>query len=1125
MKRRQIIELLVIILVGFTPLLWFHGNQIILGHDSGLTLSPVSHFLDRLYAWTERFGFGNDQTYAIPGFFIHGLEALVASLGFNLQTVQKIVFIFWFLLPGLTMYYFSSKLAKKLNLTYFALPVTVLYMFNHFLLQGWFVVERTKFSVYAALPLVMAFLFDWEEGKRSSFKTALFISLTVFVLNGAASLPLFGGLILTVFSFIIFFFIKKFSRERVIQVLKLLGLTFVISAFLNAYWILPYGGYLLQSYASAVSQAGGLSGVLGWLTYVSQDSSFINIFRLQGIPEWYLNTSHPYSNVFLNNIFLIAIGFLIPIVAFLPLYLFRENSIRKKIIFFSFLALFAMMLMAGSHPPFGALYVFFVNTVPGFVAFRNPFYKFAPALWFSYAILIGFTINYFLQKIEIKRKFLSYFLYFVFSIGIIAYSFPFLNGIFFDYVVGERSTRIVVPQYVFDFGKWSDSKERLNTKVLALPATNPDNKLDVYAWGYFSISPLTSLLTNAPIINESNYMTGTERALVEQLYNMIKNNKPGWQNMAKLLGIESFLLRNDFAYNTKGSPTDNPSVYKNALNSSDVTLVKKFGEWEVYDFKDTNIADIKISSNLNYLVGESTDLGIVSSLPFFNPIEPVYVSSTPNKKTSELLKIKDKTFLISSCISCNLQHKYIDINLFVPILTRDSIFYPIIKFRNDQKEKKLIKDAEKVKYYLYRSLSDILAFDKLVIQKPDEGILLIDSIRDYGDSLEKLDKSLSNYLSGSKDIDNNFLLEASDVLRIEKTVILRNSNNIPHKDVLDLLNEKFKFEQKIAIKIDRTIERTVDEVNKKFLAFSSESQEYDFLYRPNFLNPASLTGVSLALDGKIREVKPIPISTEWFSLGKISLNKGLHKLSVVQPVENLHSGSSSAQLNSSSDFYCFTSNKIKGFKNDVFKISFQHRRLSGSRNFFTKILPGEKSPNSLDAAGDTLRSTSVWDSYKAFWPAQDYTLREDGTFYLAVCNSPTVDREEFVSTVELKDISIRRITVPDLVLYNSPSQETLIETKFTRKSQTEYSVPLDSQGKTKAIVLGESYSDNWVLSDSKDNIKFTSNGYANGFLVKDIKGTITVKYRLQDLVELGFAMSGISLVVVLVFLLKGAFKK
>ena len=91
-------EIIILCILGLTPLLWFHGSEVILGHDSGLVISPISHFFDRLYLWTYRFGLGQDQSYALAGFMIHGFEAFVASLNLGLQATQKIVLIFCFLL-------------------------------------------------------------------------------------------------------------------------------------------------------------------------------------------------------------------------------------------------------------------------------------------------------------------------------------------------------------------------------------------------------------------------------------------------------------------------------------------------------------------------------------------------------------------------------------------------------------------------------------------------------------------------------------------------------------------------------------------------------------------------------------------------------------------------------------------------------------------------------------------------------------------------------------------------------------------------------------------------------------------------------------------------------------------
>jgi len=92
--QRKHIEIIIILLLGVTPLLWFDGSKVVLGHDAGLTISPVSHFFDRLNLWTERFGLGTDQTYAVPGFFIHGFEAFVGNFVVNLQLFQKIIFRF-----------------------------------------------------------------------------------------------------------------------------------------------------------------------------------------------------------------------------------------------------------------------------------------------------------------------------------------------------------------------------------------------------------------------------------------------------------------------------------------------------------------------------------------------------------------------------------------------------------------------------------------------------------------------------------------------------------------------------------------------------------------------------------------------------------------------------------------------------------------------------------------------------------------------------------------------------------------------------------------------------------------------------------------------------------------------
>ena len=1119
MKKRQIIDIIIILVLGATPLLWLHDNQLILGHDAGLTLSPIPHFLDRLYAWTERFSFGSDQAYAMAGFFIHGLEALVSYLGFGLQEGQKIIFVFWFLLPGLTMYYFGTRLSKKLNLEYFALPASALYMFNHFLLQGWFVAERTKFSVYAALPLVMSFLFDWEDGERSTLRTSLYISLVLFILNGEASIPLFGGMLLTVFVFVLFYILKGFSIRRIRKLILLGFSSLVISGFLNAYWFLPYFNFIRQAYSSQVSQAGGFDGVLNWVNYVSENSSLFNIIRLQGIPEWYLNPLHPYSFIFLNNPLLILISFLLPMTAFASLYFIKDPSRRGKILFFSALAIVTMMFMAGSHPPFGAVYVFFINFVPGFVAFRNPFYKFAPSLWFAYAILIGFTINYFLSKfsagdifikLKVGRAIYVHAVYFAIIVVIVAYSFPFLNGSFLDYIRGERSTRITVPQYVFDFGKWSDSPDRIKVKTLSLPPPNFENNVDTYNWGYWSLSPLTSLLTNAPIVNDTGYMSLSEKTLLEALYTMMKRNDPGWKNFAHTLGIQSFLLRKDFAWDSKGSPTESYVTYKKTLQDADLVPVKKFGKWEIYNFKNSTPNVLKISDKINYIDGSVADLKSITTLSVFDPNEPLYFSSTKSKKPDEILKIRNKLFLIPSCVSCNLVHTYINLELYIPLITRDSMFYKLAEFKKKLIEKKLITQGDTVKYFLYKTLVSSLAFDKFIGQKQDRGLVL-DSVLDYGKTLEDLKVATNQFFSIQQNTQTGFFLEMSDVLRQEKAIILRNSKEIVDRETLDELSKKYSLLEEIQKLIESNSWKTVDEVSKKFIVNSIESADYDFYYRPDVSRDKKQAEVSYTLDDKAYKVKSPAYVDSWIFLGKVTLPKGQHRLSIDHPLENLYSGNPSVTIASSGEFTCAYSNQIRGLRGEVFRSTFEHRRLSGSRKFYAKILLDKEQPSPF-SRGDLLDSTSAFDIYTI-----EYAVNNDGFFRLSICSVPSLDDQGFDSAIEMKNINIRKIGVPEVVFYSaSDSKAKVVNDQDKNDSQVQYSSPIKQQG---VVVLPQSFNDNWIWTGNGDAEKFVANGYANGWIVKDDTNDILLKYDLQNLAMVGFYISGISFVISVLYLL------
>jgi len=1112
-NKKNIIELLIIIVLGLTPLLWFRGNEIIMGHDAGLTLSPVPHFLDRLYAWTDRFGFGNDQTYAIPGFFIHGLEALVALFTNDIQLVQKVTFIFWFVLPGIAMYYFASKLAKKYNLTFFALPVSVFYMFNHFLLQGWFVAERTKFSVYAALPIILALLFDWEEKKKSSLFVGILISLLLFVLNGEGSLPLFGGLIISMSVFVVWYFYQDFTKEKVKRILYLFFVIGLLSFLLQSYWILPFVYFLSHSFSAVISQAGGIGGILGWLSYVSQDSSLVNIFRLQGIPEWYQNPLHPYANTFLGNPLLVTVSYLIPVMAFFSLILYQGKEPRKIILFFSGLALFSMIFIAGSHPPLGAFYVFLVNFVPGFIAFRTPFYKFAPALWLAYAVLIGFTLNYVLQKLFMHKKVIPYLLYGLFCAVIVLYSYPFLTGSFFDYIKDLRTMRVNVPSYIYEYGRWSEGEDRINKRTLVLPPPSAAMKVDAYTWGYWSLSPLTSLLTNASVINNTGYMTEDETKLLDMLYIKMKNNEPGWENLAKLLHIHSFLLRNDFAWNLKETPADNPETYKNALTNPSLSLAKKFGQWEIYDFNDSDSKErIGVIDTLHYLEGSVKDIGSVVTLPTFMSDSVIYTSSTPATDSEELLDRAHTIYISPRCIMCNLIPPFINEALFIPTLTPDSYFYSFVQLGD--KRSRVSPDsppAVQVDYYLTKSLEDQKGAERVIDEKKSHAAIKR-SISQYVSTLEQLNIALSALVK-SNDLNNNDLLvKAYAYLRIERKNFIEKFSVISEEIEPGLTNKVYDNVQKAFALAADNAWYTNDLTNKKYIAFSPKNGSYVLAVKAESLSDARSFGsrpVTYIIDSTSITARPQDLGNGWHSLGTVDMKKGAHTIEFEDsPQRNLYTSSESAQIisNVGRGQECFSSPIIPSKSGDIFNISMDYKQRQGSAQYFFFPLQKFDSLPILNNKGLNLKQSANTEKLSTV-----YSSANNDGFYFMICPRIQSEVPRVESILEVGNIVVNKLTTPELMLINSNGSIGGNESgvKIKRKTQTSYTVETVNNFQNKILLFNATYSPNWELTGVNANI-FMANGYAKAWIIKDKTNLVEIEYKTQDLVRMGFMVSAVS---------------
>ena len=1117
----KLLEILLLIIFGLAPLLWFSSSQTILGHDAGLPIYPQVHFQDRLFSWTQRYAFGDDQVYALPGLFIHGLEALVSSTGLSVSWEQKVTFIFWFLLPGLTMFYFATKIEKKFSLRYMALPAAIFYMYNHFLLQGWFVAERTKFSLYAALPLLVALLFDWQEKRRSTLLTAIVISLVFFFLNGMASLPLFGGVIVVGIAFVIFYLIQFHNRIALLRLVTLAIISGLISLSLQAYWLLPYSDFVAHSYDQSVTFFGGVRGILGWIDYISENSSLINLLRLQGVPEWYQNPIHPYASLFLHNPFLVAVSMLIPVVAFAPLFLYKQLEVRKILLFLVFLALFSVIFIAGSHAPFGALYLLMIKFVPGFIAFRTPFYKFSPALWFSYALLVGFTLSYFLTKFEKISQLFTRAGYVFAVILIVLYSFPFLTGDFFNYMKNVRSMKTNLPSYVLDFAHWTQLPDQRNNRILMLPSPNPDGKVEAYKWGYWSLAPLSTLYSNASIINDSFYFTENEKQLLQNLYKKMRENDDDWKKVAQVLGINTIVLRNDFDWNLQGSLTEKPETYLSSLMSVGVRKIKTFGEWEVFSLDNVSTDRVKVTTKLQFFDGLGTEIGSVLSLPDIDSTIPIYASDDFASKPERLFNTSSTYLIKPLCIMCNLQLKYINPAEYAPIITRDSIFYRYIKTKGPSMP--LDGSIESLKSLTYDSYRDILELSRLIDERKSD-VIIFDSARAYLASLQLIDEQLNKYYRSSNSLDETFLFEVVSVLRNEQIelagFISKISGRYNGYEIFSFIQSGLNQVTDIRTNIESVVGITLDENIKNFSVISRMDGLFTLYFKPND-DHVSVDSLGIRLnDQEIPRMSESANKKGWYVVKNVQLHKGKNQLVILQPSYNIQGNDQNYTLQTNIRGNCFVSKDIIGNFGDVVKVTFSHRRLEGSEPFYVKFSSSSEIKNFFDAQ-DQLRSS--------FTPVQyenTYILGKEPSYNLLICNRPAENPDNFSkSQIEIENLNIYKIAVPDVLFATHISDGHSVEVNSLKVDQTHYKAVVPDE--KSVLLFDQSFDNKWKITGSNTD-HFIVNGYANAWLVNS-KGSVDITYSPQRLVRVGFVISIVSLVSIILYLmwrgLKYAIKK
>lgn len=310
---------------------------------------------------------------------------LLQSVGLPGQVTQKLVFTWAFLLlGGGSIVYLMRTLFPRIGPAGFLAPVY--YLTNSYILM---VMSGGQFGIgmaYAVTPLVLAAAVRVVEGvswRRVGWLGGLLALQIFFDLRYAyITMGLLCAFILLRLTTV------RASRLRMLgrDLLRLLLVPAGIAGIIHGFWIVPL---LVFRVNPAVQLGEAYTGTAAVRFFSFADFSHAFAWLQPNWPE----------NIFGKTFFLQPEFLILPLLAFAACWLSRQRHLslpvteRTTVLALSGMALAGAFLAKGTQEPFGAVYLYLFEHLPGFVLFRDPT-KFFVLISLSYALLIPLTVRY-----------------------------------------------------------------------------------------------------------------------------------------------------------------------------------------------------------------------------------------------------------------------------------------------------------------------------------------------------------------------------------------------------------------------------------------------------------------------------------------------------------------------------------------------------------------------------------------------------------------------------------------------------------------------------------------------------------------------------------------------------------
>lgn len=1126
------LAIFMLLLFVFTKYL-IPGGFVIAGHDSGLALESKTFLETRLYSWDERINFGEDNSLLFGSLTLHTIDYLSSLFAGTDYAGNQLNLFFWLTAMFLSALIFAYQLRALLgNVFVFIFPV--LTVFNFYIFQSLFILERAKYSLVAGSLLFLAILIRLFDKKISLIDASILSALVFTVFNGGSwlGLPLFGGLLIIVFSLIIFFLIYDFRLRNFNRSLKFLTFLFLAGTCflaLNSYSLFPYLQTFLKSDYKIIQDSLTLSSNKAWLDYISQGSSFINLFRLQGVPDWYGDKftpaqMHPFASLYINNPIMLSLSYLIPISAFASL-LFAKNPAQKRIMgLLALISMVSMVFMAATRSPLGFIYEFLFQHIPGFVIFRSSFYKFGYAFIITYSALLSFSfasiIIFFSEKVKIQflKYVLSLFFTILVFIGWFSFHYKLLDISIFNWRT-NFSTRLTVPDYVNEYKEYVKNENIENGRVLLLPPSNNSWLSDGYVWGYWSLSTIHYSLTKQAVLANSQNAIFSEANWLEPLYESIRiKDKDAITGISYRLGVNRFLIREDALTGDDWSGGEDPKKYSQILDSLDfIEKEKEFGKWKLYRIKQPN-------PNLIFAENKFTQAnsGNITTLKPFIDDERIYIVGNNDEDEKNLLdKFTIKRIDQLKCKSCVIEDA-VQVYQFVwPRILPNSLLFPLKVLNEEYSLSKVQNPDERIISYFGLIVKRTSETEAMLYYKiPDRYILEnLRSIQKYLDEVLKITGGIvdpredftfaKNFLDNIHSVETKFAEQMSADKAGIRSEGVKNEISKTLWKIYQLRNfYKPILEDQYHWENHKIFEVNIPKNNNYTLYINKPS--LPIINRQDYMLPE----ISLN-DGKEKiELREYPDNKNWLVIPTDKFNVGKNKLALTfNKQSNLFVVDGDISIVTPEGLRkCYRGRINAAVTRHAY--SLRVKTAGQPLRIFSKTESNDELKNFLDWNNEIRVEGFYTDEYfrLLFTPSASV-----GKLNIYICG-------EHQNLPQFKEFIIEEVFSPEILgieTFQNKSVE-IPEVSYTRIDPTRYEVKIKSIKDPFVLVMNQKYNPQWKLIDRKTNQEIQSSiapvdMYANGWLI-DEQGDmdLLIEFAPQKFFEKGILVSVSTFVILMV---------